>query len=46
MARGYKGKFPGLLVRPRLVDGVLMEVKIKGIRIDRIETKVYKNWCV
>ena len=39
--QGIKGKFLGLLVRPRLADGILMEAKVKGIRVDRLEIKVY-----
>ena len=39
--RGIKGKFLGLFVRPRFVDRILMEAKLKGIIVDRIEIKVY-----
>ena len=43
-AGGYKRKFLGLLVRPRIVDRVLMAVK--GRILDRIEMDVYSNWCI
>lgn len=32
---------PGLLVRPRLVDWILMEMKLEVQKVDRIETRVY-----
>lgn len=31
------------LVRPKHVLWVLMKTKVKGIKVDRIEMKVYKN---
>lgn len=34
----------GLLVRVKLVDGVLMENKVKSIKADRIEIKAYEYW--
>ena len=37
-----KGKLLGLLLRPKLVDWVLMGTKVKGIKVDRIGMKVYK----
>ena len=43
MAREYKGKFLGLLVRPRLVNRILTRAMVKGkiLIVDRIEMKVY-----
>lgn len=32
------------LVRPKLVHWVLMKTKVKGIKVDRIEMKVNKNY--
>ena len=39
-----KRKISALLIKPRFVDGVLIETKVKGIKIERMETKVYKHW--
>ena len=38
-----KRKVFGLLVKPRLVDGILKEAKVKDIEVDIIEMKVYTN---
>ena len=31
------------MVRPTLVDGILLETMIRGLRIDRIKMKVYRK---
>ena len=42
---GVKRKsFLGFLVRTSLIDRVLMEAKVKGVRVDKIEMKGYKIW--
>ena len=43
---GIKRNVSELLVRPRLVDGILMEIKVKSIKVDRIKVKVYQNWYI
>ena len=35
--------FFGEMVRPTLVDGILLETMIRGLRIDRIEMKVCRK---
>ena len=43
MAREYKGRFLGFLIRPRLVNSILTRDMVKGkiFIVDRIEMKVY-----
>ena len=45
MVGGWKkGKPLGLPVRLRLADWVLIKTRVKGVKVDRTEMKVYKNW--
>ena len=41
-----KRKVSGLLVRTRVADGVLIETKLKRIKVDRIEMKTYIYWYI